>query len=436
MQRKTSANNKRLITFIAAAMVIIIVLVAIIVIAAQNNAKNAKIYAIATLSPTFTPEVATTANPDTEEPNSSATMPDGTPVPADGVVSISIKAVGDIAVQTELLAGAYDSSTGGYDFTRLFEKISSALDSDFTIASFETVCVDTGTAAYSGRGTYNTPASIIDAMKAAGIDAVTLANSHILDHGVEGIRQTTAKFDEAGINRFGAYNSQDEADAERIALVDVKGIKLAVLSYTEDVRGNLTNLTTAQQNFAVNIAKREGIIADIERARSKGADVIIVALHWGELFTYEPSSNMRSMAEALLTAGADVILGTHTQEVQRITTKMVTRSDGSESRGIVAYALGNFVSEYREPRQDGGIILNIDIQKDMTTGEVTISLPSYTPTWVDKIAEGGTSVFEVVRMGDYYSAPGSMTTESHTRMKTAWSEITGLITSEMATLSE
>ncbi|MGI5900484.1 MAG: CapA family protein [Christensenellales bacterium] len=437
MYRKSAAgSNKRLMMFIGVALAIIVGLLAIIIITAQNNAEKTKIYAIATLSPSMTPEPVPTPGPDTADPSGS---PDISPSPAPGdedTISISIKAVGDIAIQTDVLAGAYDSSTGGYDFTRLFSKIADSLKSDFTIASFETVTLDTATAAYSGRNQYNSPFSVIDAMKEAGIDAVTLANSHILDHGMDGIRQTTAKLDEAGIAHFGAYNSQEEAEANRLQLVDVKGIKIAVLAYTEDVRGNLQSLTTAQQSFAVNISKREDILADIGRAREKGAEVVIVALHWGELFTNEPSSTMRSLAEAMLTAGADVILGTHTQMVQRITNKTVDRNDGSQARGIVAYSLGNFVSEYRDVRQDSGIVLNINIEKDVASGEVTVNSPTFTPIWIDKISESGTYIFEVVKMQDYYDSAGTMSSASHTRLKAAWSEIMGTIDSDAAALAE
>ncbi len=435
-RKSTAGSNKRLLIFIGVALAIIIGLLAIIIITAQNNAEKTKIYAIATLSPSMTPEPALTPDPGAQTPTDIPRV-DLTPDPGnEDTISINIKAVGDIAIQTDVLAGAYDSSTGGYDFTRLFSKITDSLESDFTIASFETVTLDTATAAYSGRNQYNTPFSVIDAMKDAGIDAVTLANSHILDHGMDGIRQTTAKLDEAGITHFGAYNSQEEADANRLQLVDVKGIKIAVLAYTEDVRGNLQSLTTAQQNFAVNIAKRDGILADIGRAREKGAEVVIVALHWGELFTSDPSSNMRGLAEAMLTAGADVIIGTHTQMVQRITNKTVDRNDGSQARGIVAYSLGNFVSEYRDARQDSSIILNINIEKDVASGEVTVNSPTYTPTWIDKISENGTYIFEVVKMQDYYDSAGTMSLESHTRLKAAWSEITGIIDSDAATLAE
>ena len=419
MQRSNRINYKRLFTFITVVLVVIAAIAVAIWLAAKNNAEKPKIEAISSLTPTSTPYVPPTPPP-SDSPDESG-EPSET-LPPDKV-TITVKAVGDIAPQTDILAAALNSSSNTYDFTRLFSKISEDLASDFTIASFESVCVDPSVASYSGRGTYNTPVSFIDAMKGANIDAVTLANSHILDQGMTGIEQTRAALDEAGIQAFGAFTSQEDSAANRISIVDVQGIKIAVLAYSSEFRNNTRLLSSAQQDYAIYKVSESTIVADVNSARSLGADVVIVCAHWGELMSDAPTAEQRSIAQSVMEAGADVIIGTHAQWVQKITNKDFTHNDGTSGKGIVAYCLGNFVSEYREQYNDTGIILSLQIEKDMTTGEVTISDPSYISTWIDSYTDGGKTVFEVLPMYKYIDNQGSLTTESYTRLQAAWKEV-------------
>lgn len=426
--RKYRVNYLRFSIFILVCVLVLSAVIAGTVFLVRRHAQRARVEPIASLTPQSTPApVISQPDPDAQ----------ATPAPTDtpDSVTINIRAVGDIAVQTGILDGCYDSTSNSYDFTSVFAQIAPMLQSDLTIASFESVCVDPSVAAYSGSRVYNTPISFIDAMAQAGIDAVTLANSHILDQGMAGIEQTTQALDEAGISHFGAYATQELADSDQAMLLDVQGIKVAVLSYTGEVRGNSSKLTAQQQEYAVNMIDEAAILDQILRVKERGAEVVIVCLHWGELFTRDPSDSMRSMAENILLAGADVILGSHTQQVQPVTDKMVSVG-GSEKRGIVAYCLGNFLSQDRDPYNDSGMILSLDITKDLTTGEVTVAAPSYLPTWIDQYDAQTGKAYQILPMADYQSQKGSLSENAWMRIKAAYSEVTGKVGDSVALLEK
>ena len=67
-------------------------------------------------------------------------------------------------------------------------------------------------------------------MKAAGIDFVTLANNHVLDNGVPGAVRTLDVLDRIGLGHTGYYRSAADRAEHDIPIIDVKGLRIAVLT--------------------------------------------------------------------------------------------------------------------------------------------------------------------------------------------------------------
>ena len=116
----------------------------------------------------------------------------------------------------------------------------------------------------------------------------------------------------------------------------------------------------------------------------------------------------------------------------KITNKEISRNDGSVGHGIVAYCLGNFVSEYREQYNDSGIILSLNITKDNETGEVTIATPEYIPTYINRVSSGAELKFEVLPIYKYTTG-SALDAAALNRMNAAYGEIKAVIGSEAAT---
>jgi poly-gamma-glutamate synthesis protein (capsule biosynthesis protein) len=112
---------------------------------------------------------------------------------------------------------------------------------------------------------------------------------------------------------------------------------------------------------------------DIQLSREKGADIVIVSVHWGNEYDRTAETDDRSMAEDIIKAGADVILGSHPHVLQSITYRTFTRDDGKSAKCAVVYSLGNFISAQTGQYKDSGMIVNLTFEKDNRTQQVTLT---------------------------------------------------------------
>ncbi len=149
---------------------------------------------------------------------------------------------------------------------------------------------------------FNTPPELARGIKATGWDACDTASNHSLDQAQTGIDETGKALDRAGVEHTGSFPS---AAAQREPLiVDVHGVRVALLAYTTD-----TNGIPLPQPWSVNIASRERVLADARRARRMGAEAVIVNLHWGaEIvpeYQPEPSSGQLDLVKRLTASAPD-----------------------------------------------------------------------------------------------------------------------------------
>jgi len=220
----------------------------------------------------------------------------------------------------------------------------------------------------SGNPRINAPESFLTAVLGAGFDVLTTANNHIYDYGADGLIKTMNKLDEYGVPHTGAYAKPED---KKPLIVDVKGIKLGILAYT-NVLNNKPNSSNA---YMVDRYKEDLVAADIQAAREAGADFIVVCVHWGNEHTHKPTSGQRKMAAFIANAGADIILGAHphcTQPFESIET----------DRGAVPvlYSLGNFISSMGQTIHKDGVIVSMVLEKAADTGETKLADLSYIPT--------------------------------------------------------
>ena len=111
-----------------------------------------------------------------------------------------------------------------YDFTPMFEYIGDVVgNADWTVGDVEGPMDNRPDSAYSGNDPFNTPPQIMLAMKAAGVDMLTLANGQTLDMLFEGLQQTIANCKTAEMDYIGAFAPQDIYTPK---IVDVNGINV------------------------------------------------------------------------------------------------------------------------------------------------------------------------------------------------------------------
>ena len=172
-----------------------------------------------------------------------------------------------------------------------------------------------------------------------GFEVVSIGNNHIQDFGPDGVRSTTAYLRGTGISYVGDPTG---ASAEPV-IKDVNGITLAFVSYSDFIGG------------------------DAQRAReaiaSSQADAVVVLAHWGSEYETAPPERVRELARSFVTAGADLIIGSHPHVIGAVEDIEGTR---------VYYSLGNFVfDQYWEPGVRCGLAVKATFAKEGITYEET-----------------------------------------------------------------
>ncbi|GAA1847730.1 CapA family protein [Asanoa iriomotensis] len=225
-----------------------------------------------------------------------------------------------------------------------FGKISSTLsDADLTIVNLET--------AVTGRGTpepkrfhFRAPDSAYAALRAAGIDAASVANNHALDYGRLGLLDTLTSAAEAEYPIFGAGRTADEAYAPW--LTEIKGVRIAVLGMSQVGELSAEWKPTATRPGVAMAFDAARATAAVKAARAK-ADLVIVFMHWGVEGSSCPSGQMKTFAQRMSGAGADIVLGTHAHTLL---------TDGWLDSTYVHYGLGNFLWYGNSHSTDSGVL--------------------------------------------------------------------------------
>lgn len=296
----------------------------------------------------------------------------------DDVETVRIKAVGDIMAHKMQIQYAYNRGGGAYDFSDSFTYVKDFLsDADIAIGNYETTT--NPNREYAGYPRFNTPPEYIEAIADAGFDILTTANNHSLDTDLEGVYTTMEYIEKAGISHVG---SQAEGE-DNILYKTVNGIKLAFLSYTYGANGKVDLLQVQAEIPELNYLNPEKIQNDIRRAKSKGADFVVVYPHWGIEYQSYPSENQIELGRNMVEWGADLVIGNHPHVVQPY--EFVQASDGR--KGFIAYALGNFISFQNlenngDIRVEQAVTYDISLSKNKETGEKTIGEIRSHPIWV------------------------------------------------------
>jgi hypothetical protein len=219
---------------------------------------------------------------------------------------------------------------------------------DLAMVNLETAVTDGGEPVAGKNYHFRSPAASFTALKAAGVDVVNMANNHALDYGPAGMADTFAAIAAAKIPVTGI--GHDAAEAFRPFRTTIKGQRIAILSATDWLEPELVSswsATETQPGLAFSI-DRTRLLAAVRDVRPR-VDTLVVFLHWGTEDTWCASAEQQDLAAALLGAGADIIVGSHTHRVF---------GAGKVGPALVAYGLGNFVY-WREDGESGrsGVLL-------------------------------------------------------------------------------
>ena len=212
-----------------------------------------------------------------------------------------------------------------YPFSLLGETLRAA---DITVVNLEGPISSRG----ENRGSiysFRADPRAVEALAAAGIDAVSLANNHLYDWGPDALADTIALLDGAGIAHAGA--GTDYAAAHAPALIEAGGMRFALLSYTTLAPRSLAATSSAP---AIAGAATTTIASGVAAAKAGAADAVIVSFHFGDEYAPEHNPLQERLARAAIDAGAALVVGHHPHVPQELE---------YYNGGAIAYSLGNLI---------------------------------------------------------------------------------------------
>jgi len=210
---------------------------------------------------------------------------------------------------------------------------------DVRLCNLECVISDVGTpwSATPKMFHFRSDAKNSEVLKAAHIDAVSLANNHALDFDYEGLFYTMGNLDAAGIQYAGAGITLTQAFEP--AIWKMQGKLLGLIAFTDNEPDwEATEERPGIVYVPVKLKDKRAVkLLELVRTSKERVDFLIVSAHWGPNWGYEPPAKQIPFAHALIDAGADVIFG----------------HSGHVVRGIelyrekpILYCTGDFIDDY------------------------------------------------------------------------------------------
>lgn len=209
----------------------------------------------------------------------------------------------------------------------------------------------------------------INLLKAGGVDLVNLTGEKTLSYGEQGLVETLDTLDRNGIFRVGAGRSDREA--RRPEIIDVKGQRIAYLSYDRDF-----TLAAGDGLSGVNAVSMQDIVRDIRAIRDE-VDWLVVKYRWSTEPPAKPAESQTNLARLAIDQGADLVVGQHPNQLQ-----------GAElyKGRPIAYSLGDFIfgRDAEDPTPETAVL-----QVSLRNGQMKVDLiPVKVKDGQPQVAEG------------------------------------------------
>ena len=188
----------------------------------------------------------------------------------------------------------------------------------------------------------------------------------------------------------GTFKNKGARDTTNLIILKKDSIKVGILNYTYG-----TNGIPVPKPAVVNLIDTAVMHTDIENSKKDSLDKLIIVLHFGTEYKSYPNKVQKDLVSFLFEKGADIIIGSHPHVIQKM---MYFPGKDSIKEHFVAYSLGNYVSNQRKTKTDGGVLARIILKKE--NGKTFIDTSNYILTWVYK-------KLRTTNISDYFILPAS-----------------------------
>ncbi|MDX1710839.1 MAG: CapA family protein, partial [Rhodovibrionaceae bacterium] len=176
---------------------------------------------------------------------------------------------------------------------------------------------------------------------AAGLDACTLANNHVLDWGKAGLRDTLHTLAEAGIATCGAGVDANQA-AQPAAIDLAAGGRVLVFGFADASSGVPRDWAASAEEPGVNLlpdlspGTAERVAGKISAERQPG-DIVVASIHWGGNWGHEVPTEQARFARRLIDAGISIVHGHSSHHAKALELY---------GNGLILYGAGDFLNDY------------------------------------------------------------------------------------------
>lgn len=313
---------------------------------------------------------------------------------------IHIAAAGDLNVTDGVVA----SGGADYEFTDTFADVAHLLaDADICVMNFEGNLVG----APYGSEFRSAPQGLMEALDAAGVDLLQMANSYSMKNGTAGLESTLNGIRAAGMEPVGAYASEREFQKSGgYTICTVNGIKVAFVAFTKGMERSATllpgyencvNVLYKDYNEGYQEVDSDKINRILDAVEKEKPDITVALVHWGSEYMDPISSSQDQIRKILQNREVDAIIGTHSHYVQKM-------EFDQENGKFLAYSLGDFFGDVPQAGTEYSVILDLEITRNDRTGEVKISNYSYTPVFTVSEPDRPLRVVRIAEAMEAYSA--------------------------------
>lgn len=229
-------------------------------------------------------------------------------------------------------------------------------ETDFVVGNLECAISDRGSPEQNKEFVFRAAPYTAKIIADAGIDAVSLANNHVLDFGLDALNDTFEHLESNDVKYAGA--GCDAESASKPVYAEVKGVKIAFVASSHVIP--FVSWTAGVNKPGVASTYNPAVICNEISNADKNADIVIAYLHWG-MERYDIAElYQRNLAKKFIDCGADIVVGSHPHVVQ-----------GLEfyKHGVIVYSLGNFV--FTNTKKDTMIVkVTFDEQQENKRVEV------------------------------------------------------------------
>lgn len=199
------------------------------------------------------------------------------------------------------------------------------------------------------------------ALKRAGFNIVSVANNHMMQHGVAAFQDTLARLADAGIGAAGVDGQNGTTQVVDQQIGDQRVCTVAFSMRPEQYYKGRPLYSHRESETQ--------ILDEIATVRATRPDQLICSLHWGTEYMETPQADQILFARRLVDSGVNVLLGHHPHVLQ-----------GWEyhNDGLILFSLGNFVFDLWPRDTRKSVVAHIGLRPGQR--------PSvrFTPIWINE----------------------------------------------------